>query len=72
MLFRSTPLFREQSYDRDAEEGDAPDLNLQHFEDDDTLDDIDESSEAPPGFRAPKSLEEEMGEPSPITPEALA
>ncbi|KAF7195475.1 hypothetical protein HII31_03069 [Pseudocercospora fuligena] len=67
-----TPLFREQSYDRDAEEGDAPELNLQHFEDDDTLDDIDESGEAPPGFRAPKSLEEEMGEPSPTTPEALA
>ncbi|EME88356.1 uncharacterized protein MYCFIDRAFT_213255 [Pseudocercospora fijiensis CIRAD86] len=67
-----TPLFREQSYDRDAEEGDAPELNLQHLEDDDTLDDIDESGEAPPGFRAPKSLEEEMGEPSPITPEALA
>ncbi|KXT15164.1 hypothetical protein AC579_7936 [Pseudocercospora musae] len=67
-----TPLFREQSYDRDAEEGGAPELNLQHFEDDDTLDDIDESGEAPPGFRAPKSLEEEMGEPSPISPEALA
>lgn len=65
-------LLREQSYDRDAEEGDAPELHLQHFEDDDTLDDIDEDDEAPPGFRGPKSLEEEMGEPSPLTPpEAL-
>lgn len=53
-----TPLFREQSYDRDAEEDSA--INLENLADDD----LDETGAAPPGFR---TLEDEMGEPTPLS-----
>ncbi|TKA81464.1 hypothetical protein B0A55_02925 [Friedmanniomyces simplex] len=46
----TTPLFREQSYDRDAEDSR---LHLQSFEDDD----LDIADSAPPAFR---SIEEEL------------
>ncbi|USW48080.1 hypothetical protein Slin15195_G013990 [Septoria linicola] len=60
-----TPLFREQSYDRDAEDSGVIAIEEveESFEEDDSLDDIPESA-APPGFR---SLQDEMGEPTPMS-----
>lgn len=59
------PLFREQSYDQDADDS-APiaiEDVAEGFEEDDSLDDIPES-QAPPGFR---TLQDEMGEPTPMS-----
>ncbi|GIZ40739.1 hypothetical protein CKM354_000406700 [Cercospora kikuchii] len=59
------PLFHEQSYDQDAEDS-APivlDEVEESFAEDDSLDDIPDSA-APPGFR---SLQDEMGEPTPMS-----
>ena len=59
------PLFREQSYDQDAEDN-APiaiEDVAEEFEEDDSLDDIPES-QAPPGFR---TLQDEMGDPTPMS-----
>jgi hypothetical protein len=52
------PLFREQSYDHDAQED--PSMKMPNFEDDD-LDDVDDDDAQPPGFR---SLAGEMGDAS--------